>query len=93
MTSAAEARPDLTRHTASRQWMLRGLCATTGLDPDLWFPTPTDTDQAERAKAICQHCPVLDNCHTHVQTLPWVHGIWAATTQTERHTNRERTTP
>lgn len=43
-------------------------------DPELWFAeTP---DEVERAKALCQECPILNDClmAANLRREPW--GVW-----------------
>lgn len=52
-------------------WRHAALCR--GFDPELWFPiagpgTPTYREQVGEAKAVCQQCPVREQC------LEWALG-------------------
>lgn len=61
--------------------------ACHGHPADLWFPTHTRGPAAQasinRAKAICQSCPVRRECldHARANNEP---GIWGGTTEEER---------
>lgn len=62
-------------------WYQWGLCKERS-DVD-WFPAAGDC--ATLAKAICQRCPVTDQCLAYVlSTGPTTEGIWAGTTRRER---------
>lgn len=66
-------------------WMLEGACRDIDrTDLDRWFFAPSnDTAAAEKAKAVCQFCPVKDKCLEYALERPDV-GIWGGTTQAER---------
>lgn len=58
------------------------LCAQT--DPEVFFPEKGRSDQVRRAKAICNRCPVKDECLSWALDNRTVVGILGATTYTER---------
>lgn len=59
--------------------------ACRGKDPALFFPGPGQTTKA--AKAICANCPVLHDCDDWAMGEgPWLRGIFAGQTDTERRT-------
>lgn len=41
-------------------WQDRAACV--GLDPELWFPHPSDDAGAAYARSICRACPVAVDC-------------------------------
>jgi WhiB family transcriptional regulator, redox-sensing transcriptional regulator len=60
-------------------------------DPDLFFPLSTTgvaVPQVERAKRICQACPVRTACLTWALDQGSSSGIWGGTTEDERHAIR-----
>lgn len=68
-----------------RDWTADAACL--GIDPEIFFPTPTQTSRA--AKAACLHCPVIDHCLLDALGAPWLHGVWAYTTPGERAALRQ----
>lgn len=62
-------------------------------DPDLFFPIGTSGPsaiQTERAKALCQGCPVRERCLDRALDTEQTLGIWGGTTETERRALRRR---
>lgn len=63
-------------------------------DPDLFFPPDTtgpavpQVEQAERAKGICQACPVRTPCLSWALDQGSSFGIWGGTTEDERRAIR-----
>jgi hypothetical protein len=43
-------------------WGRRAVCAHPYLDPDMWYPHPTDLGAIRRARATCEGCPVRREC-------------------------------
>ncbi len=41
-------------------------------------------DRADRAKAICQLCPVLEQCRRHALAAREPYGVWGGLTEEER---------
>ena len=70
----------------STRWMLKASCASH--DRDLWFPGPQHINALRavqaRAKAICQTCPVIDDCLAYALTNDIKHGTWGGLTVKER---------
>jgi hypothetical protein len=67
----------------------RGTCASGRFPPDWWFPGVGETDRAERAQRLCRSCPALAACRAYVDAAPGeLHGVWAATTHSERKRDR-----
>lgn len=60
-------------------------------DPELFFPLPGQTEQAERAKAVCAECPVLVSCQTFALRHGVPHGVWGGLTEDERAAIRRNT--
>jgi len=65
-------------------WMEQAAC--TGFDPELWFPTTKDEEGHEAALAVCNACPVRDECLQMALDLRDMHGIWGGLTRDERLT-------
>lgn len=45
-------------------------------DPDLWFPTTTKPEASEAAKALCQTCPLMDQCLQAAVERREAYGVW-----------------
>jgi WhiB family transcriptional regulator, redox-sensing transcriptional regulator len=61
----------------------------TGMSPDVFYPPEglAGRDRVRhirRAKEICLHCPVLDECRSYALAEHEAFGIWGATTPQER---------
>jgi len=68
-------------------WQLRGSCR--GLDSAYFFHPDNErgADRAarvSRAKAICERCPVLEQCRRHALAVREPYGIWGGLTENER---------
>ncbi|MER5549058.1 WhiB family transcriptional regulator [Streptomyces sp. NPDC001118] len=62
-------------------------------DPDLFFPIGTTGPalvQTERAKAVCGHCPVREQCLDWALGTAQSMGIWGGTTELDRRALRRR---
>ncbi|MFJ8792459.1 WhiB family transcriptional regulator [Streptomyces sp. NPDC102462] len=75
-------------------WRVRGLCLRE--DPDLFFPIGSVNSgpaalQTDEAKAVCRHCPVMEQCLAWALDAGPVEGIWGGTTEGERRALRRRT--
>jgi WhiB family redox-sensing transcriptional regulator len=71
-------------------WTDRAICH--GADPELWFPLGYGnefTAQIDEAKAICDECPIRDDCLNEALTNH-LNGIWGGTTDEERRDLRYR---
>ena len=69
------------------EWQYKGLCRTT--NPDTFFHPegergPSRRTRDERAKAICQQCPVIRECGEHALAVQEPYGIWGGMTEEER---------
>jgi WhiB family transcriptional regulator, redox-sensing transcriptional regulator len=71
-------------------WQSRGSCHEVA--PEVFFPEDSGRyglrGREEQAKRICRGCPVLAECRNHALSMPEAHGIWAATTPSERARGR-----
>jgi hypothetical protein len=56
------------------EWVLQGVCRTSGLDFDLWF------EDTNRARELCGSCPVQDACLFNAMSLACagvkIEGVW-----------------
>jgi DNA-directed RNA polymerase specialized sigma24 family protein len=74
---------------AAANWRARAACRA--VDPELFFPEPTDEPvvqaQVAAAKAVCRPCPVRERCLADaLERLP--HGIAGGLTEQERRRAR-----
>jgi WhiB family redox-sensing transcriptional regulator len=58
------------------------LCAET--DPDLFFPEKHDAHSSRAARAICQNCPMRDECLTIALQNHEQFGVWGGQSLKER---------
>lgn len=94
--SALPGVPRLTLPAETGDWTEQAACK--GENPDRFYPIPYGRDNdakaeyaadVEQTKQICRACPVYAECWDYaVPGERW--GIWAATTEEERHTMRRR---
>jgi WhiB family transcriptional regulator, redox-sensing transcriptional regulator len=69
----------------------RGDAACMHADPDLFFPVGTTGPalrQIDEAKRVCLACPVRTPCLEWALGQGILSGIWAGTTEEERHAIR-----
>ncbi len=69
------------------EWQYEGVCRD--LDSDLFFHPegergPARRRRAANAKAICESCPVIQECRSHALASKEPYGIWGGTTEEER---------
>ena len=72
----------------------RDLASCRDEDPELFFPVgsgPAALRQAERARAVCKRCPVVDACVRWAITTGQDAGVWGGLTAEERRAIRRRT--
>ena len=70
---------------ADYTWRNRAICRDT--DPDLFFPIGTTGQalvQIERAKEVCDECPVKTDCLDYALETNQDSGIWGGTSEEER---------
>lgn len=60
-------------------------------DPDIFHPTPKDTETLAKAVEICMSCTVLDECFEYALKHPAERGVWGGTTEQERTEMRQAT--
>ena len=71
-----------------RSWQVAALCR--GNRSHLFFPPSTAEKKEERqrreqrAKAVCQVCPVKDECLDYAVTVGEAYGIWGGLSEMER---------
>lgn len=62
--------------------------ACRGMGPDRFYPTDSedddDTEVAVAAKAVCESCPVREDCLTTAIETREQYGIWGGMTSRER---------
>jgi WhiB family transcriptional regulator, redox-sensing transcriptional regulator len=68
-------------------WQLRGSCQ--GLNSSVFFHPDGErgsarSRRADRAKAICRRCPVLEECRRHALAVREPYGVWGGLTEEER---------
>lgn len=62
-------------------------------DPELFFASGTVGEAASRtarAKAICETCPVIEECLTYAVSTAQRFGVWGGTDEEERRLIRRR---
>ncbi|MFI9080839.1 WhiB family transcriptional regulator [Streptomyces sioyaensis] len=72
-------------------WRHRAACRTQ--DPELFFPISASGAsglQAKEAKAVCCHCPVIEQCLQWALEFKQEHGIWGGLSEAERRTLHRR---
>jgi len=62
------------------KWMAEGNCAQR--PPDLFFPH--DGVGVEKAKKVCDGCPVLDRCLEYALRNRIEHGVWGGCSERQR---------
>ena len=61
------------------------------MDPDMFYPDPSDAAGVERAKRVCASCPVIFECFEDALGRGDRHGIWGGKTAGQRaHIRRGR---
>ncbi|GAA2994034.1 WhiB family transcriptional regulator [Streptosporangium longisporum] len=61
---------------------VRGACRTS--DPELFFPPAESARHEAWAKAVCERCPVLQECRAYAVRAAEPEGIWGGLTVRER---------
>jgi len=75
------------------EWQYRGSCL--GMDSSVFFHPEGERGGSrrrrnERAKAICQDCPVLEECRDHALSTREPYGVWGGMSEEERRAYYER---
>ena len=76
---------------ADDSWRDRALCRET--DPELFFPIGTTGQallQIDRAKQVCDECPVKIECLDFAIETNQDSGVWGGTSEEERRDIRRR---
>ena len=58
----------------SHTWRDKAACLNS--DPEIFFPDPSDVETALKAKAVCDTCPVIDECGRFAIRTRQPEGIW-----------------
>lgn len=77
------------------EWQLDGACR--GEDAELFYHPDGERGRArlrreQRAKEICQSCPVIEPCRRHALECAEPYGIWGGLTENERRMILKRRT-
>jgi WhiB family transcriptional regulator, redox-sensing transcriptional regulator len=67
-------------------WRAQAQCRD--LDPNIFFPYAGQFREIERAKAICNGCPVRQECLDYANTTRQRIGVWGGMTDRERRRYR-----
>lgn len=70
-------------------WEWRDRAACIGHE-DLFYSAEDESKgerrrKEDRAKAVCETCPVLDTCRTFALESEELYGVWGGLTEAERH--------
>ncbi|WP_297566070.1 WhiB family transcriptional regulator [uncultured Arcanobacterium sp.] len=68
-------------------WQVKGTCST--MDPEFFFHPEGERGgprrrRIERAKRICQHCPVILECREYALDHREPYGVWGGMSEEER---------
>ena len=78
---------------STSRWQDEAACAPgSGVDPDLFFPMPSETDKIRDAIATCNDCPVWSECRqSGIDGGVYLIGIWGGlTTRARRRLRAEK---
>ena len=69
------------------EWQLKGACR--GMDSAYFFHPegergPARASREARAKAVCERCPVIEECRRHALAVQEPYGIWGGLSESER---------
>lgn len=81
-----------TPHVSEQPWRARSACRLPDVPVWMFFAGQGDTETIDAAKAVCERCPVADEClDAHIGEK---FGVWGNTTEAERRRlRRERGIP
>lgn len=71
-------------------WWKDALCAQ--YNGDDWFPLQGEWTRTQEARNVCRQCPVVEACLAESLANPSLEGVWAGTTERERHGMRRNGT-
>ena len=68
-------------------WQVDGACRSA--DPEQFFHPEGERGGVRRrrddaAKAVCEKCPVIEQCRTHALTVREPYGVWGGMSEDER---------
>lgn len=71
------------------EWQHQGLCRVS--NPEMFFHPdgergPSRRWRDTRAVAVCQQCPVIQQCREHALRVREPYGVWGGLTEQERET-------
>lgn len=69
-------------------WRDKAACRTADLY--IFFPDPGDVVGVERARQVCDGCPVASECLSYAVSTNQTEGVWGGTTPGERRRLRQR---
>jgi hypothetical protein len=64
-------------------WQTDSLCRGSDT-PEIFFPSPGDTEALKAAKATCGQCPVVQQCLVYALDNNERYGIWGGKSTRER---------
>jgi WhiB family redox-sensing transcriptional regulator len=72
----------------SYDWQYEGLCRQ--VDAGAFFSPENERGvrrqhREQVAKALCGHCPVIEQCRTHALAVQEPYGVWGGLSESERH--------
>lgn len=76
------------RPSGDHDWARQSACATEGIAP--MFPAEGDEVGIDYAKAICNGCPVREDCLGEAMDRNEPFGIWGGLTADERRMQRRQ---
>lgn len=79
---------DIYTRDGGRDYDWRDDAACREVDPELFFPTATDSSRATKAKSICDVCRVATQCLEYAVANPELEGVWGGTSFRERQAIR-----
>lgn len=84
MRTHTPSKSDLQDH----DWSTFGNCLD--VDPDVMFPGDHNPAAIEEAKAVCQGCPVLQQCISERTRKGDRYGVWGGMTENDRKAAAKR---
>lgn len=75
-------------HAHAPRWQHAAACLTA--DPATFFPEQGETAVTQNAKAVCNRCPVADECLDYALRHAIKFGVWGGLTEYERRRIRAR---
>ena len=65
------------------EWQAKSLCRGSDT-PEIFFPSPGDTEALKAAKSTCGKCPVIQDCLLYALENNERYGIWGGKSTRER---------